>query len=200
MLIMVKIGSVDFNLFLAEGYNNPHTNERMIEVPLARWFIEKHNHAIVEIGAVTPYYGEVKHEVIDPNDPWPGCIKKGVSDFSYENKNVLSISTVEHVGFTDFCPSPLCQSYDKEKDSKEAREAVDLIRKAQSYLITWPAGYHEGLDEYVAKSEDTIMLKRVDSQSWCMAADLTDVKFMFPWNCGNGLYIVTNCNELLIDK
>jgi hypothetical protein len=60
---MIKIGSIEFSLFLVEGYNNPYSNERMIEIPLARWFIGRHNHQIVEIGAVMPYYDKVERQL-----------------------------------------------------------------------------------------------------------------------------------------
>lgn len=193
---MIKIGSQNFNLFLTDGYNHPHTNERMVEIPLAKWFIERHKHDVIEVGAVMPYYDTIKHEVVDPTDPWPWCTRKSVSDFSYESKKVLSISTVEHVGFNKFLPCSECKSYDKEKSSMQAVDAVELLRRAMSYLITWPAGYHTGLDEYVTKAEDVVMLKRIGFQDWIVVPSLLGVKFMDPWYCGNGLFVLTNCKEL----
>jgi len=184
----MKIGTEEFEFFTIRGYNDPWANERMIEIPLARWFIKKHDHKITEVGAVTPYYDKITHEVLDPYDPWPGCIKKGVNDSTYEGQNVLSISTIEHVGHGEFY---------QEKNPKEAQNALEKIRKASSYLVTWPAKHHIELDDYVSGAADLVMLRRMAFQNWAVIKTLADVRYGSPWSCGNGLYIITNCKELL---
>jgi hypothetical protein len=184
----MKIGSIEINLFTDKGYNNPNITERMIEIPLARWFIKQHNNYIIEVGAVTPYYDTINHEVIDPYDNWPGCMRIGAKDYPYENKNVLSISTIEHIGHGE---------YSQPKNPKDAQEVLERIRKASSYLVTWPVGYHTELDAYVADAKDLLLLKRINFQEWEIVKTLEGVRYMYPWVCGNGLCIITNCNELI---
>lgn len=184
----MKIGSVTLDLFLAHAHNDPYATERMIEVPLARWFIAHHNHAIMELGAVTPYYDQPQHEVIDPFDPWPNCIRKKAAECDFLNKNALSISTIEHIGHGE---------YNQQKNPQDAHDILDNLRKAASYLVTWPAGFHIELDNYVQAASDVIRLKRTAFQNWEVAANLEGVKYLSPWHCGNGLFIITNCKELL---
>jgi hypothetical protein len=86
--------------------------------------------------------------------------------------------------------------YDIERNEVATVEPLNRIRKSSSYLITWPAAYNEGLDNAMKDSEDLIMLKRIGPQEWVPVKSLSGVKFMYPWNCGNGLYILTNCKEL----
>ena len=183
----MKIGKVDIELFAVQGHNDPYATERMIEIPIGRWFLNKYGPKILEIGAVLPYYQEVTHDVLDPYDKWPKCIRKGVNDVSYEGLNVLSISTIEHVGHDE---------YNQVKNPKDAQEAIDRIRKADTYLVTWAAAYHSELDNYIINSSDVIKIKRTAFQKWEVVNDLSGVKFMSPWHCGNGLYVVTNCKDL----
>lgn len=185
----IKIGSVNFNLFLVKGNcGDPWSTERMIEVPLALWFMKKHNNQIIEIGAVTPYHTSIQHKVIDPYDGYPKCIRKDVNDLTYENENILSISTIEHVGHGE---------YNQKMNFNETQDALERIRKSNSYLVTWPIGYNIELDNYVSGSNDLILLKRTDFQQWSVISDLSGVQYGKPWNCGNGLCVITNCKELL---
>ena len=71
----------------------------MIQVPLAEWFLKKHNygHTIIEVGAVTPYYFNVTHLIYDPYDTYEKCIKIRAEYIGYREKILLSISTIEHV-------------------------------------------------------------------------------------------------------
>jgi len=100
----MKIGTVDITLWSKENsYNNASNTERMVEIPLAEWFIKKYgNQSFMEIGAVSPYYFDISHHVFDITDPYEHCLKINVKDISYTNTRVLSISTIEHMGKKDY--------------------------------------------------------------------------------------------------
>ena len=94
-------------------YNVTWENERCVELALAfRWIEEKEASNIVEIGAVMPYYDEnpytphmgkiiFTHDVIDPYDE-RATIRDFMENHDLSMKNVLTISTIEHIGTTDY--------------------------------------------------------------------------------------------------
>ena len=84
------------------NYNDPENNERKAELPIGFWFIDRFEGDVIEIGEVTDFYAEACHPVYDLCTERPTTIKKDAFDVDYREKNVLSISTVEHVGFGDY--------------------------------------------------------------------------------------------------
>jgi hypothetical protein len=185
----MRIGKVEIDLWLEENsHNDASNNERMVEVPLAQWFLNKYKDPI-EFGAVTPYYFKSKHLIFDPTDPYENCIKLKAEDICYKKKTVLSISTVEHIGTGD---------YGMPVDKNMSVKVLIKMMKAKHYLITFPKAYNEILDVFAENMpENIIKLKRIENQKWYVADTLKDVKYHYPFSCGNGIYIITNCEELL---
>jgi len=64
----MNVGSLFFNIWDGYNYNNAANTERMIELPIAMWFINHFNSIIIEVGAVSPYYWQIIHPVFDPYD------------------------------------------------------------------------------------------------------------------------------------
>ena len=116
--------------------------ERAVELAIADDWLFKHDD-VCEVGAVTPYYwpGRVK-DVVDPSDENSAInIRLSLFDMSFENRNVLCISTIEHVGQGD---------YGLDKEPGLASKALEKITaEASSALITIPVGYNVELDRYV---------------------------------------------------
>jgi len=83
-------------------HNQTRINERTVEIPVSLFFLERSANNLVEVGCVTPYYKECNHEVIDLTDDHPKSKKIDATEHDFKNKNVLSISTVEHVGLSDY--------------------------------------------------------------------------------------------------
>lgn len=78
---------------------SPRRTERTVELPIAdRWLHAVDLANVVEIGAVTPYYwpGRIAR-VIDPADN-RATEKASLFDVDFAGRDVLSISTIEHVG------------------------------------------------------------------------------------------------------
>ena len=124
-------------------FNHPHggkgtlDNARAVELVLGLRYIDFVAGELVEVGAVTPYYVRSPHDCVDPTDR-KANIKGFAQDYDYKNKNVLSISTVEHIGTGDY------------RLPKQKELAFEVLRKihgeSKSCLITWPIGYNETLD------------------------------------------------------
>ncbi|MBD5492115.1 MAG: hypothetical protein HDR16_08390 [Lachnospiraceae bacterium] len=167
------------------GYASTRMTERSVELALAKAYIEQCSGKIVEIGAVTPYYfyDDKIVEVIDPTDRHKRAIHKSIFDCDLTDKNVLSISTVEHIGTTDF-------------GMHEVENAVDaiekILREASSCLITAPFGYNSILDEWVVKNQNSDglkFLKRYLNNHW---EDITGQYEPIPYThlWANGLVII----------
>ena len=126
--------------------NDVRTTERTVEIAIALDFLSRCNDEIIEIGAVTPYYipGIIKY-VVDPTDKH-ALVSHHTSlfDFDIKGKNILSISTIEHIGKND---------YGGVSAHENAIKALNMIlRKSLRCLITFPFGYNRDLDEYVMHS------------------------------------------------
>lgn len=146
------------NDFYCSPYNLTWTNERCVELALAfRWL--KLNQNIIEIGAVMPYYDAnpytphiekivFNHEVIDPYDE-KATIPDFMENHDLSNKKVLAISTIEHIGTTDYEPSktPLKQNIVDEDAAPSALQQI--LNQAESCLVTVPVGYNYALDSWL---------------------------------------------------
>lgn len=165
------------------GYANTRMTERSVELPLALEYINKCNGNIVEVGAVTPYYFSTDkiEEVIDPTDVHKVVTKKSVFDCDLRGRNVLSISTVEHIGTSDY-------------GMNEKLNVLDALKKilteSSSCLITAPMGYNKLLDEWIKENwdNDEIKMKALRRQinnHWGeMNDEYTEVEYTELWADG----------------
>jgi hypothetical protein len=216
----MKINNIDLKLYKKHpSYNAAATNERTIELPLGKYFIDKFKNNIIEVGAVTPYYYECKHKVYDLHDPYKNCIRKDFSmcDIFYKNENVLSISTLEHIGFNDY--SKQHGRYLKNRWCEGFEILKKIVAYSKNYLLTIPIGYNPILDENI-KQFDTkyIICKRIDNNEWIIDKNKnfivgygrnSHIQFMkeygynyqYPkFNNANAICIITNVIDFYGDK
>jgi hypothetical protein len=115
--------------------------ERTVELALADDWLRRASDPI-EIGAVTPYYWPNRiSQIVDPADKHP-LVTQHASLFNVDitGRDVLSISTVEHVGLDDY----------NLNEEKSAIDAVQYINdRADRFLITFPVGYNNTLDKFI---------------------------------------------------
>ena len=130
-----KIGNHEF------VYSTVGVGERIIELPLGDYFRKKFANNIVEVGAVLSYhYSDVNHLVVDKFDKNKGCLNIDANDFDCKVKNILSISTVEHMGISEYGEINI--------DEKHGISFVNKVnRDAKNYLITFPFGFNKKFDE-----------------------------------------------------
>jgi len=132
--------------YFIHRHNKTGRNERCVELPLAFRFLDMFKgKKLYEIGAVTPYYRKPEHIVIDPTDKMASR-RQFSQDIDYKGLNVLSISTIEHMGRGDY-----------NLDVNEQLCIVELKRMYQdslNCLITFPVGYNKILDKYVKDNRD----------------------------------------------
>lgn len=133
------------------GYANTRMTERSVELALGKRYIEEHD-SIYEIGAVTPYYFNTPkiQKIIDPTDKHKRVLKASLFDIDLKGRNVLSISTVEHIGTNDY-------GMHEEFNSIDAINKI--LQESKSCLITAPYGYNSILDEWVKSNRDNVWVR-----------------------------------------
>ena len=68
---------------------------------------------------------------------------------------------------------------------------------AQNWLITWAAGYHRQLDDFVELGNvRSLKFLRKEFSSWNSVDSLRGVKYDSPFPYGNAIYVITNREEL----
>ena len=116
--------------------------ERSLELALAKEWESRLNDEYIEIGAVTSYYGAdfQRHSVIDPADTHEKVnIKDSLFNYNFSGKNVLSISTIEHVGTGEY-------GLTKAEDCIDALNKI--LKESKACFVSFPMGYNKKLDTY----------------------------------------------------
>jgi hypothetical protein len=127
------------------GFPGKRRTERTVELALADFWLEKVSNAW-EIGAVTPYYwnGRIK-EIIDPSDNHPNVTQRcSLFDVDFSDQNVISISTLEHVG-ENF--------YGLNEEATPAKAIKKIVKESNLMLATCPIGWNKQLDDFVFGEE-----------------------------------------------
>lgn len=111
---------------------SPRRTERTVELPIAdSWLSAVDPANVVELGAVTPYYwpGRVSR-VVDPADP-KATERVSLFDVDLAGRDVLSISTIEHVGEG---------RYGMTEEREPTAALIKIVEEAERLLVTFPCG------------------------------------------------------------
>jgi hypothetical protein len=172
-------------------YNNTITCERCIEVALAKRFIQEFP-SCMEIGAVSPYYFDIEHTVIDPFDPYEKSIRKNAEDLDFNQAEVLSISTIEHIGDT--------QGYGNMFSAKSPQAAIHFLQKleleAKRYFVSLPVGQHPPLTDYIKTSQINWFgyFKVSQKPEWVFTANspkILEFNYAHPFPAANAVIFLT---------
>jgi hypothetical protein len=172
-------------------YNSPTHCERNVELPLAFWFLKKFRHDlenIVEVGEVTPFYCEPEHIVCDVAAEKPATIERDAANVDYRGKNLLSISTIEHIGTSDYGQTP---------NPEILPAVVGKMLSSKNYLITFALGYNPQLENLV-KGERYLVIERIAPTKWRQIENrnFDGYKYHSPWFAGNAVCVLTNLENL----
>lgn len=195
-----KINDVELR-YAREFFNEAYKNERSLEVAIGRYFLSRFGEKTLEVGAVLPYYGNDSHEIIDLADEHPKSKKLNALNFDYKGRDVLSISTIEHM---------MTKEYGNGSDQDAITFLNKVLTDASNYLITWGVGYNPFLDEYMKTHPEVprLIMKRINwKNEYVKHSDSNDFSFPFGhsdrpipagfFNNANGVCIITNLKELL---
>lgn len=124
-------------------YNNTASNERTIEVPIAREFLRP-GQSVLEVGNVLNHYFPFPHDIVDKYEVGEGVTNCDIVEFTPSRRYdlIVSISTIEHVGWDE-------PTKDPDKPIRAISQMMRLMAEQGSMIITFPGGYNPYLDEFL---------------------------------------------------
>ena len=121
--------------------------ERCLEITIAKIWLKKNTKNIIEIGAVTPYYFKIIHDVCDHEDSHQNVNQKtSMFDIDLVGKNLLNISTIEHIGIGDY-GVPI------NKNESALLALKKILNESRRCLVTFPIRANRELEEYVLRKD-----------------------------------------------
>jgi len=173
-------------------YNATWNNEREIEIAMGIKWLNEHRLDVIEVGAVMPYYTDVSHEVIDPYDE-KATIRDFMENHDLSLMNVLSISTVEHIGMSDYVEKEeLTRQYTDEEAAINALKQI--LNEADNCLVSIPIGYNRCLDKWLRENleelncfgyEKVLMAEGKTLWNYYQTVKSIDNEYGFPFPCAN---------------
>lgn len=131
-------------------YNTTIRNERAVEVPIALAFIAQQSGPGMELGNVLNHYGcEISRRVVDRYEKAAGVSNFDVFDILGQFPWIVSVSTIEHVGWDDGESDPLAAPL-------AIAHLRSLLAEDGRMLLTVPLGYHPPLDDHLIDELDTV--------------------------------------------
>lgn len=129
---------------LVHPYNRTWRNERAVEVPLARAFLEQQDGPVLELGNVLVNYGPSGHVVVDKYEQGPGVLNVDIVDFQPTERfgGIVAISTLEHVGWDE-------EPRDAAKIPLAVRHLRRLLLPSGRLFVTCPLSYNPNLDSLI---------------------------------------------------
>jgi len=178
--------------YFVHAYNETWRNERAVELPIVLRALDEHHGArVLEIGNVLAHYGRGGHDVVDKYEAAPGVRSVDIVELEAPDPYdlVVTISTLEHVGFDEDVRDP-----DKPRQAVERMAGV--LAPGGTLLVTVPLGYNEALDGDLRDGriafDELRFLKRVSSDNrWLEvpASEVEGVSYGTPYPWANGLAV-----------
>ncbi|MFC1650003.1 hypothetical protein ACFL2X_00385 [Candidatus Latescibacterota bacterium] len=149
-------------------YNFTWDNERSVEIPIVmKSLAVNKGMKVLEMGNVLSHYFPPGWDVLDKFDKGNGIISKDIVDFIPSNKYdlIVSISTLEHVGFDDDVKDP-GKIVETMKNLKQ-----NCLKPGGSMIFTMPLGYNPFMDKMVFDDklgfDEISFMKRISKNEWC---------------------------------
>lgn len=178
--------------YVYKQYNHTWRNERCVEIALALPLL---NSSTLEVGNVLSHYSNIPHTTIDKFEEGEGVIQEDITVFKSNKKFdcIISISTLEHVGFGD--DGQYAEEYNPEKLLFAIQNIRSLLSDGGIALITVPLGYNPFLDKYINSSalplSELYFMKKVGKYSWVQVSykEIIRIKYNKPFRFANAIMI-----------
>ena len=177
--------------YFEHPYNRTWLNERSIEIPIVWELMKEHDPAtVLEIGNVMPHYFKFGHVVVDKYERGRNVVQRDVVslDFPKRFSLILSISTLEHVGWDETPRVP-------GKHLLALKNLRQLLSEDGLLAVTLPLGYNHALDEdlYAGRLgfDEIFYLKRTALETWQQAdrGEVRGVQYGKPFPAANALVV-----------
>jgi len=148
-------------------YNFTWDNERAVEIPIVMRRLKSFKgEKILEVGNVLSHYYPVEWDVLDKFEKRTGVIKQDVVSFLPSSKYdlIVSISTLEHIGFDD--------------DIRDPHKIIETLRNLKKnclkqggkMIFTMPLGYNTFMDNILFNDklgfDEKNYLKKISKNAW----------------------------------
>ncbi len=163
--------------YLYHFCNKTWKNERGVEIPIFRELLLRHQNArILEVGNVLSHYVPIHHDVVDKYEVAPGVINQDVIEFAPTARYdlILSISTLEHVGWDEVPrePAKLLQAIEHLRDR--------CLAPGGQIVVSLPIGYNEFFDGLLRDGKSPFtqqhFLKRISTRNYWVESDWNECK------------------------
>jgi len=160
-------------------YNFTWDNERAVEIPIVMRRLKSFKgEKILEVGNVLSHYYPVEWDVLDKFEKRTGVIKQDVVSFLPSGKYdlIVSISTLEHIGFDD--------------DIRDPHKIIEALRNLKQnclrpdgrMIFTMPLGYNAFMDNLLLNDklgfDEKKYLKKISKNEWIeVEEELGDVTY-----------------------
>lgn len=152
-------------------YNVTWTNERAVEIPIAREIVRKYQgERILEVGNVLSHYFSVNHDILDKYEKGEDVINQDIVDFQPRGKYhlIIGISTLEHIGWDETPREP-----------RKILLAIENLKRCLApggeIVVTLPLGQNHEMDKLLNKGElqftERYFLKRVSEDNKWIEVD-----------------------------
>lgn len=156
----------DYSYFV-HAYNETWRNERAVEIPIVRDLLGGN---VLEVGNVLSHYGVSGHTVVDKYERAMGVLNVDALDYRPTERfdAIVSISTVEHMGFDE-----------DERDDGKPRRAIEhlsgMLAPGGTLVATIPLGYNVAAVPMCMPGNSGVFtevafLKRVSETEWSEAS------------------------------
>lgn len=179
--------------YLIHRRNATWDNERAVEIPIVRKFLEEAGgKRILEFGNTLSQYVRFHGDVLDKTEAAPGVINEDVVSFRSPRRYdlVLGVSTLEHVGL----------DYGEDRDPSRVLKAFENLKGHLApggiMVLTLPVGYNPAVDEYLEDGRlgftERYFLKRMSADNeWTeVARDVAkDAQYGRPFPYANAIAV-----------
>jgi hypothetical protein len=180
--------------YLVRRYNSTWRSERTVEVPIVWGFVRATAPGrVLEVGNVLSHYYPVTHTRLDKYEPGPGVVNQDIVDYDGGPFDlVVSISTLEHVGFDE-----------EPQEPAKVLRALDRLKALTAVggrlVVTLPIAYNPHVDAHLREGRITfdrwICLKRVSRDNlWAETSreDALAARFDEPYRRINAVVVGLN--------
>lgn len=186
-----KLNNKTYRYFY-HNYNFTWRSERAVEIPIIMDILKNNmGKEILEIGNVLSHYVSHKHDILDKYEKSEGVINKDVIEFSPLKRYdlIISISTLEHVGWHETNKEPLKILHALENLKK-------ILTKEGKIVVTLPIGENPFLDILIKEDKiqfsEKYCLKKISfDNKWKQVKweEVIESYYNYPYPFANGLIV-----------
>lgn len=210
-LILIKLNHILVNRYLyirdiklkyCSYLKVPFIGERVIEIPLGVYFVSKCTNpsvdTVLEVGNVLSHYYDYEHVTVDKYEHEKNVMNIDIVDYNPNIKysRILSISTIEHIGFDE-------EIKEYGKAQKAITKLLGLLKEDGKLLITVPIGVNPEIDEIVKTNKygfQEYFMKRISwFNTWVETTteDAFNYKYGKKYPAANSLAILLYTKEVV---